>query len=974
MNDRNGVTTLAVPTKGFVLDLRTEKVKVLTADQKQAALTAFLRALKAVAGHKPAPLPMSDDVLHEHSDEVRSPAKRQKIGDAGFRATNTLGKKVEGGGTPPPLFATSQVKGFYGSESSLWGPKASIGRRQLEAGLPSAPAASEPTASTRADMHAPPHRPPQPSQPPQPPQPARPTQPHHKPTMSIRDRALYGAPSAPQKALRDSLMPSQFARPEPRASPLHPIARVTTMREQQGSGGFHNIGNSCYINAVLSALLGLGPFVADMLSMFPRLGKFVSQPSVYEALHSLASQRATGDGSVATPRRVKDAIAQRCAQFSTNQQQDAHEFFSDAIDALHEELSAAATALAADEITPPLPGAVPEMLPPSVEELPSYLNFHIVVEHELTCTKCGHRWTRLEPLRDFSLDIPRAASRQPTIADLLRTFFADDALEVSCEECDSQRATVVHRIAQLPRVLMLHLKRFEMGTAGVRKRADPVQPSHHLSLDFCCTAAVKPPPPITVAARSAVESKAPLAATPKRYASNAEALAAASEQATNARRTLSFTGGDPTSPPNPNSKGASGRGPPSASRSRGQSVVGASRSPLRAPPPPFSAPVYSKRAVPPAPPGARQGPQQHAGGRAQDDDLAAAIAASLDSFESDARRRSPADARSPLGSAVAGGSSAQGAVRTPPRGAGFVVPTSGPQGTIDLGDDVMAGDGLPYAGMDEEEELRLAMEISLAESEAAATQKPATGLAADDGDEGFWAEATQHADAAERSASKSSRLSTPPRAMVASAERAVPDRSPVANVGALSPALAPAMEPDTAAAVDDPARTPLAASNLVGSSSNPLLLESGPSSRNALLLESGHVSQRRPALAAADLTGVGETSAVDLTADEKENGRAAAGVAVADPRGSTSVTQAGGGTLTLGGKADYILCAVVWHAGAQAGSGHYIADVRQPTSKGLHAQWKRFDDAFVRQITHDAPDALTKGYMYFYLHRSVLEG
>ena len=36
------------------------------------------------------------------------------------------------------------------------------------------------------------------------------------------------------------------------------------------------------------------------------------------------------------------------------------------------------------------------------------------------------------------------------------------------------------------------------------------------------------------------------------------------------------------------------------------------------------------------------------------------------------------------------------------------------------------------------------------------------------------------------------------------------------------------------------------------------------------------------------------------------------------------------------------------------------------------AEWKRFDDAFVRPIAPDAPDATTKGYLFFYVHESLL--
>ena len=97
----------------------------------------------------------------------------------------------------------------------------------------------------------------------------------------------------------------------------------------------------------------------------------------------------------------------------------------------------------------------------------------------------------------------------------------------------------------------------------------------------------------------------------------------------------------------------------------------------------------------------------------------------------------------------------------------------------------------------------------------------------------------------------------------------------------------------------------------------------------------------------------------------------------------------------------YQLCATVWHAGGHASSGHYIADVRR--AKPPHAAtiaagaagashvpnpaaaaavaaagsapplWQRFDDSFVRAVAADAPDAATKGYLFFYVHHSLVD-
>lgn len=70
---------------------------------------------------------------------------------------------------------------------------------------------------------------------------------------------------------------------------------------------------------------------------------------------------------------------------------------------------------------------------------------------------------------------------------------------------------------------------------------------------------------------------------------------------------------------------------------------------------------------------------------------------------------------------------------------------------------------------------------------------------------------------------------------------------------------------------------------------------------------------------------------------------------------------------------EYILCAVVWHRGMNANVGHYLADVRQPTVQGGAPQWKRFDDALVQAVGQFAPEVGGNGYMYYYMHRSLVD-
>jgi ubiquitin carboxyl-terminal hydrolase 26/29/37 len=95
------------------------------------------------------------------------------------------------------------------------------------------------------------------------------------------------------------------------------------------------------MNAVLSSLLGLQPFVSDVLRLVELFLPPLGQHSVFSALHDIMHQKLEGDGGAATPRRLKDAIARRSAQFAGSGQQDAHEFLADCLDELQEEMAGA---------------------------------------------------------------------------------------------------------------------------------------------------------------------------------------------------------------------------------------------------------------------------------------------------------------------------------------------------------------------------------------------------------------------------------------------------------------------------------------------------------------------------------------------------------------------------------------------------------------------------------------------------------
>lgn len=151
-------------------------------------------------------------------------------------------------------------------------------------------------------------------------------------------------------------------------------------------------------------------------------------------------------------------------------------------DALHEQDHAAAAHASADH--GPCVSA-------SAALDPSSRNFTGCLQHTLTCSCCGHVTTVKEQFNHLSLDLPAlgsflqsqqsqeppcssgvvnllggiGSSEQvvPELQSLLANFFAPEMLEKSCEVCKAAAVqhSLQHAVRRLPRVLVVHLKRFQ---------------------------------------------------------------------------------------------------------------------------------------------------------------------------------------------------------------------------------------------------------------------------------------------------------------------------------------------------------------------------------------------------------------------------------------------------------------------------------------------------------------------------------
>lgn len=147
--------------------------------------------------------------------------------------------------------------------------------------------------------------------------------------LKINSRGTWGGPATSRAAGRTVTAPARSL-------------LAWSMADYQGEDrrrgireGFRNSGNSCYVNAVLQVLMAQTLFSKDLMRnrlVSPSPGSFYSY--VKDLVDTFKDKR----HGVIDVKDLKDAIGTRYPRFAGNAQQDAHEFFSEFINHLNEDL------------------------------------------------------------------------------------------------------------------------------------------------------------------------------------------------------------------------------------------------------------------------------------------------------------------------------------------------------------------------------------------------------------------------------------------------------------------------------------------------------------------------------------------------------------------------------------------------------------------------------------------------------------
>uniref|UniRef100_A0A3P9LTW2 Ubiquitin carboxyl-terminal hydrolase n=1 Tax=Oryzias latipes TaxID=8090 RepID=A0A3P9LTW2_ORYLA len=307
--------------------------------------------------------------------------------------------------------------------------------------------------------------------------------------------------STPFKKVRPSLeyggwnkqRPSALAQPQP---PLQ---------------GFSNLGNTCYMNAILQSLFSLPSFSNDLLKQ----STFWKNLPINALLRRFAHLMIKKDvGCPETKkdllRKVKNAISSTAERFSGNMQNDAHEFLSQCLDQLKDDVEKISKSWSNGAAPPPSAASEPGQESTAVKAEPAeeadtshiftcpvVANMEFEVQHTITCKGCGEVVTKREQFNDLSIDLPRRKKTIPlrSIQDSLDLFFRMEEIEYSCEKCNGKAATVAHKFSKLPRVLILHLKRYSFNAqlSLNSKLGQQVVIPRYLTLLSHCTESTRPP-------------------------------------------------------------------------------------------------------------------------------------------------------------------------------------------------------------------------------------------------------------------------------------------------------------------------------------------------------------------------------------------------------------------------------------------------------------------------------------------------
>ncbi|XP_022237414.1 ubiquitin carboxyl-terminal hydrolase 2-like [Limulus polyphemus] len=241
--------------------------------------------------------------------------------------------------------------------------------------------------------------------------------------------------------------------------------------------GLNNLGNTCFINAIVQCLCHTEPLFEYCIhgNYEDDINTTISnmKGELMKAFAKLVHSMSRANSSV--PTCLKDFHSQLrvfTSCFPSNSQQDAQEFLRYLLQGLHEDVNTVRT------ILPTVTQDIDETLSESqksTEACQRYLrndNSKIIdiflgqLRSTLQCLVCGHASVTFDPFWDLSVSIPKGFNKV-SIQQCLDLFTKEELLDgdekPTCSQCKTrQRCSKRFSIHKFPQILVLHIKRFSL--------------------------------------------------------------------------------------------------------------------------------------------------------------------------------------------------------------------------------------------------------------------------------------------------------------------------------------------------------------------------------------------------------------------------------------------------------------------------------------------------------------------------------
>lgn len=252
---------------------------------------------------------------------------------------------------------------------------------------------------------------------------------------------------------------------------------------QKSPKGFHNLGNTCFLNATLQCLAYLPPFCQTLIAIWeskmsdkkngstsPKLypGQRVTSHlcSLFQRVHGLKDgHKMNEQGSALSPTQIAEALpmigscgSRNGYKFRLGRQEDSHEFLVHLLDAMNDgELRAAGINQHASGWRDRLP----------VHRLDETTFVHRIFggyfRSQVRCRKCGYCSNTYDPFLDLSLEVSKKSctSVLNALSEFTRKEILDEENQWKCSGCKKHvRATKQLTVFRPPLSLCIQLKRF----------------------------------------------------------------------------------------------------------------------------------------------------------------------------------------------------------------------------------------------------------------------------------------------------------------------------------------------------------------------------------------------------------------------------------------------------------------------------------------------------------------------------------